>query len=362
MAVCLNKSSVEYQTLLKRSGLSEFKFNAFASMFVGKYGRYPELDEIPGADSRPYLNKALSVKTIDDTNFVKNDKILSQTGSSDVKEANVKINNSYRDLEVKLTPSNDTVSTIQIRKRPNRWDNIYKGGVLIDDGVTPTRNLCVFNNILEKLANLYGINFIGITNAELASDEWKGLVDDAKTTNAFIYNGDIYINLDNSSIEAPLHEMLHLFLGSVRYSDPQLYFSLAELMNKLPNRDVLASYYRNRTNSDINEELLVSEFSKYLTGQKSAVENLPEPVLQKVLYNMNRVLDSVLFGQQSVTTFSTMELFDKSLLKLSEYLGSTLANNQYSGTLNVKSAEVHRILANVKSDLMKSNDLKEFCG
>lgn len=362
MAVCLNRNSVEYQTLLKRSGLSEFKFNAFTSMFMDKYGRYPELDEIPGADSRPYLNKALSVKTIDDTNFVKNDKILSQTGSSDVKEANIKINNSYRDLEIKLTPSNGTISTIQVRKRPSRWGNVYNGGVIIDDKVTPTRNLCVFNNILEKLANLYGINFIGVTNAELASDKWNGIVDDAKTTNAFIYNNDIYINLDNSSIEAPLHEMLHLFLGSIRYSDPQLYFPLTELMGKLPNRGILSSNYRDRTNSDINEELLVSEFSKYLTGQKSAIENLPEPIIQKVLYNMNRVLDSILFGEQSVTTFGTMELFDKSLIKLSEYLGSALTNNQYSGTLNIKSAEVHRILANVKSDLIKSNDLKEFCG
>lgn len=361
MAVCLNKSSVEYQTKLKMSGLSEFKFNAFTSMFVDKYQRYPELDEIPGADSRPHLSKALSVKSIDNTNFVNNEKILKQTGSSDIKEANIKINNVYRDLEVKLTPSKE-VSTIQIKKRPNRWDNIYKGGVIIDDSVTPTRNLCVFNSILEKLANLYGINFIGITNGELASDKWKNLVNDAKTTNAFIYNGDIYINIDNSSIEAPLHEMLHLFLGSIRYSDPQLYFSLAESMNNLPNRDMLANMYKDRTNSDINEELLVSEFSKYLTGQKSAMSNLPESVLQKVLYNMNRVLDSILFGQQSVTTFNTAELFDKSLLKLSEYLGSALTNNQYSGTLNVKSAEVHRILANVKSDLIKNNDLKEFCG
>lgn len=342
------------------SGLSEFKFNAFASMFVDKYGRYPELDEIPGADSRPYFNQVFSIKTLDDTSFVNNEKILSQTGSQTIKEANIKINNSFRDLETKLIPSSN-VSVIQVKKRPSRWDSVYEGGLEIDDEVTPARNIGVFNSILEKLANLYGINFIGITNGELASDKWKGIVDDAKTTNAFIYNGDIYINIDNSSIDAPLHEMLHLFLGSVRYSDPQLYFSLVNSMDNFPNKSLLAANYRDRTNSDINEELLVSEFSKYLTGQKSFVENIPEPTLQKILYNMNRVLDSVLFGQQSVTTFSTAELFNRSLLNLSTYLGSALTNNKYSGTLNVKSAEVHRILANVKSDLIKSKDLKEFC-
>lgn len=361
MAVCLNKNSVEYQTLLKMSGLSEFKFNAFTSTFVDKFGRYPELDEIPGADSRPYLNNSLSVKTIDDTSFVKNDKIFSQTGTTDVKEANIRINNTYRDLEVKLTPSSE-VSTIQVRKRPNKWDNVYEGGIIIDDSTSSSRNVGVFNSILEKLANLYGINFVSITNGELSSEQWKGVVDDAKTTNAFVYNGNIYINIDNSSIDAPLHEMLHLFLGSVRYSDPQLYFSMVEAMNELPNKALLARNYKDRTDSDINEELLVSEFSKYVTGQDSIISKLPVNVLHKTFYNMGRVLDSILFGEQSIATMDTKSLFNSSLVKLSEYLGSALTNNQYSGTFNVKSAEVHRVLANVKSDLMKNKDLKEFCG
>jgi hypothetical protein len=361
MAVCLNKNSVEYQTLLKMSGLSEFKFNAFTSTFVDKFGRYPELDEIPGADSRPYLNNSLSVKTIDDTSFVKNDKIFSQTGTTDVKEANIRINNTYRDLEVKLTPSSE-VSTIQVRKRPNKWDNVYEGGIIIDDSTSSSRNVGVFNSILEKLANLYGINFVSITNGELSSEQWKGVVDDAKTTNAFVYNGNIYINIDNSSIDAPLHEMLHLFLGSVRYSDPQLYFSMVEAMNELPNKALLARNYKDRTDSDINEELLVSEFSKYITGQDSIISKLPVNVLHKTFYNMGRVLDSILFGEQSIATIDTKSLFNSSLVKLSEYLGSALTNNQYSGTFNVKSAEVHRVLANVKSDLMKNKDLKEFCG
>lgn len=361
MAVCLNKNSVEYQTLLKMSGLSEFKFNAFTSTFVDKFGRYPELDEIPGADSRPYLNNSLSVKTIDDTSFVKNDKIFSQTGTTDVKEANIRINNTYRDLEVKLTPSSE-VSTIQVRKRPNKWDNVYEGGIIIDDSTSSSRNVGVFNSILEKLANLYGINFVSITNGELSSEQWKGVVDDAKTTNAFVYNGDIYINIDNSSIDAPLHEMLHLFLGSVRYSDPQLYFSMVEAMNELPNKALLARNYKDRTDTDINEELLVSEFSKYVTGQDSIISKLPVNVLHKTFYNMGRVLDSILFGEQSIATMDTKSLFNSSLVKLSEYLGSALTNNQYSGTFNVKSAEVHRVLANVKSDLMKNKDLKEFCG
>ena len=133
-------------------------------------------------------------------------------------------------------------------------------------------------------------------------------------------------------------------------------------MQELPNRDMLGNDYKDRTNSDINEELLVSEFSKYVTGENSVLSSLSEPTLQKIMYNVTRVLDSILFGKQSVNTINPSELFNSSLVDLSKYLGSSLINNQYSGSLDVNSAEVHRILANVKSDLMKSNDLKEFCG
>ena len=46
MANCLIKNS-EYRTKLAQSGVPELKFYAFANQFVNKYGRFPNLDEIP---------------------------------------------------------------------------------------------------------------------------------------------------------------------------------------------------------------------------------------------------------------------------------------------------------------------------
>lgn len=360
MAICLNRNSVEYQTRLKMSGLSEFKFNAFASNFVEKFGRFPELDEIPGANSKPYIKNALDIKEVEGENVSKNDKILQYTNTSTISDANKKLNNTYRDLEIQITPLTEK-SILSIKERPSKWKGLYEGGISVDQEVTPQRNVGVLNNILERLANLYGIEFKGISNAELASPEWADKVADAKTTNAFIYNGDIYINTDNMRIDAPLHEMMHLILGSLKFSDPSLYNSTIELMESIPDYNNRTQIYKDRTRSDINEELFVSEFSRYLTGQSSAIRKLDKKVLNKIFYNMNRVLDSTLFGQQSVATMDSVELFNSSLIQLSEYLGSALTNNSYSGSLDVNSAEVHRILANVKSDLLKTGDLKEFC-
>jgi hypothetical protein len=51
---------------------------------------------------------------------------------------------------------------------------------------------------MENLSKKLGINFIPITNAQLCGQEWGNRVRNAGLVNAFVYNGDIYINLDNA--------------------------------------------------------------------------------------------------------------------------------------------------------------------
>ena len=63
----------------------------------------------------------------------------------------------------------------------------------------------------------YGINIQYIDNSDLIEDV------DVNTAKAFIKNGTIYINVDNATIDSPVHEMLHLFIGSISFSNPQLF-------------------------------------------------------------------------------------------------------------------------------------------
>jgi len=119
------------------------------------------------------------------------------------------------------------------------------------------------------------------------------------TTQAFIYNGDIYINTDNSSIDAPLHEMMHLLIGSIKFTNPSLYSNLVSLAESFDNYPRLIKTFKNRTRSDINEELFVTEFSRYVTGQDSVLNNLNKNVLYEISYNVHRLLDSVLMGRKS---------------------------------------------------------------
>jgi hypothetical protein len=71
--------------------------------------------------------------------------------------------------------------------------------------------------LLDKMRNFYGINISYITNDDLIEDV------DVGSAKAFIKNGTIYINVDNATIDSPIHEMLHLFIGSISLSNPQLF-------------------------------------------------------------------------------------------------------------------------------------------
>jgi hypothetical protein len=64
----------------------------------------------------------------------------------------------------------------------------------------------------------YGINVIPITS----HDSFPGLnVSQAK---AFIYNGNIYVNIDNATADSLVHEMLHILLGSMSRNNPSLFY------------------------------------------------------------------------------------------------------------------------------------------
>jgi hypothetical protein len=59
---------------------------------------------------------------------------------------------------------------------------------------------------------------------------------------------------------------MHIFLGSMRFKNPELYMELIQTVENLPNIETLARNYPNRTKSDLLEEVFVEEFSKYLSG------------------------------------------------------------------------------------------------
>ena len=196
---------------------------------------------------------------------------------------------------------------------------------------------------------------IPITKSELNNEEFKNIpVSEAQ---AFILNGNIYINTDSATLDAPIHEQLHLFLGSIRFGNPTLYYQLVQSTEQLKNFKLLAQEFPGRTISDVQEEIFVNELAKYITGQSSMFDNIETSTISTIMYNIKRDIDSIIFGKQSVKSLSS--IFDKSLLQLANKLNSDNFDVDNSATLD--DATIHRIMSNTKEELLKNKELMQEC-
>ena len=354
MNYCEIKNNPKSQTLHKMSGLSEFDSYSSIESYYNKYGRFPELDEIPYANSEAYLKDKLQIKTTKgNTNFTTFEKIKEQTSAQTVEESNVILNQEYSDLETHLIPIEDSV-IVEIEHRPSEYTDIDLEEKEID--FDPKDNQQLIQNALNRLAQYYGVQIIPITKYEISQiPELDSM--SVSEVHGFIYNGNIYINTDVASIDTPIHEQLHLFLGSVRYNNPNLYFSLVSSVQNLPTFQERLLEYPNRALSDASEEIFVEELAKYLTNQPSLFSQLDPSAINTLLYNIKRDIDSILMGKQSVKSISN--IFNHSLLDLAKILNSDNFDMEYAGTLD--KAAIHRIMANTKEELMNKNELIQTC-
>lgn len=345
---CTIKNSQKCQTLSEMSGVSVESMAQMCNEHLDLYGIYPELDEL-NVDSSQYLEEEYDIKTSKSgTKYSSTQVILDINGSNTIEEANASINQTHRDLEVKITDING-VSIFEIHSRPNehRVGNVpYSINATSD-----TQIQCGIIDSLNKMRQLYGINIIPISS----DDSFPEL--NINQSKAFIYNGNIYVNIDNATIDSPIHEMLHILLGSMNRYNPSLFYQLVNSVENIPNYEERIKYYPNRTRTDVNEEIFVEELSKHLTNQHSIFDNFDENIINQIMYYIQRDLDTMFDGNYSVRSLD--EVFNCSLKELAELTESNIFNIENGGSLNPST--IHRMLANIKEHYLKTNELTENC-
>lgn len=344
---CLNINNGEIQTLINRSGLPLLDAKLEITYFTEKNGRLPRLDEIPGVDSTKALVEHIGLNQ--KSGLMDTEKLLENTSTTSLEEAKIKLNNTFTDKETNILNLGN-IAKIEVEDRPTK--GAYKGSEpVITEKSIPDN--AYFVDTLFRLQDLYGIGMKQITNKELGTQEWLEKVPNGQTSTAFIYNGDIYINVDNSKSSSPVHEMMHVLLGSMKYTNPEVYNNLVSMSEQFPNYDRMASKYPKRMRSDINEEILITEFSRYLAGENNLMSQLPQEILSEIKYNIFRTLDTIVFGKHSVEKLDPTTVLNSSLKELSTVLKST--------KFNVAQSYVSRVLNNKKARLLKEGHLKEIC-
>lgn len=356
--ICEIQQSPKYQRMKECASTSDIKsLNIVSLYYNNRYGELPEIDEVSFLDSTKLLEKGLKIqgKT---TKYTTLQNLYSYTETSSIEEATIQLNTIlHPDLDITLTQVGNNV-LIDSKVRPTQADGLPTNIMNINIQSEAHKKL-IFQDMLYELSNKLGINFKYITNEELNSEKWINLVGDAKLINAFVYNGDIYINTDNASIDAPLHEISHILLGNVRFINPTLYVNLLEEISKIPNIQKEFHKYLDRTNQDILEEILVDEFSKYITNIPSLFDSISISKKHKINYYMQRCLDTMIHGNYSVKNLKTTTLGDETLTTLASKLHSNMVSNNRQSSIDISA--IHRIVNNEKSKLLKSGDLIEQC-
>lgn len=349
---CINVNSVQYRELKRLSTLPEILLKAEVAQYMANHnGRFPTVDEIPGANSVEGIKQDLKIREDGTSNI---EDILKFTGASDLNTANVIINDKYKDLDVEIVPLNKT-AIVDIKERPSLFKYVE----------TPTNDFnfvdssMFITSSLEKMAKTMGINIKPMSRAGLESSGILQQIPDANQASAFIFNGDIYVNTDLASVDAKVHELMHILLGSMRFKNPELYYQLVQSAEQLPNFQDIAMNYPNRSKTDLLEEVFVEEFSKYLTGIENTYSKLDSDTLYQISYNITRTLDSILMGDNSTAALDDQTLYNSSLLEVGKLVNSSTMPNRRHGFL--EDALIHRVMANVKQELFENGDLKEEC-
>ena len=345
---CVNTSSVEFQTLVKQSGLSKEYVELMCYMYSNNYNRFPKLDELEGANSEPFLTKQLNIRK----GFVKLENIFNLTNTTNIVSAQQKLNNTFSDLEIKITQFDGEDARIKIKHKPEIK--------LIDRKVKHSKfvnNAILFSNIIAKLQDLYGVQVLEI-NEDTIQEYNLEQVPGALTSNAFVLNGIIFVNPDSADIDAPVHEMMHLLMSHLKSQNQNLYDSIVQSMIDSPVFEYYRQNYRNRAQLDVAEEAFVSEFAKLISQGESSLSDLPEPLIEDMFNNVKRALDTILMGEASVKGYTNDICFESSLRHLCWLVDSQLdAGKKTPEQLN---RDAH-ILANKKQELMENNELKEEC-
>lgn len=126
--------------------------------------------------------------------------------------------------------------------------------------------------IAQAIADRYNGRVQIVTDEEL-----KGKSPNVRNAKAFIENGVVNININSASGSDAIHELAHLVLATMKFSDNQIvrntYYNLLTTIKELtPTEEfnLIANAYVGEDGlitSDIIEEVLAHQFAKYLNGE-----------------------------------------------------------------------------------------------
>lgn len=212
----------------------------------------------------------------------------------------------------------------------------------------------IMHEIVSHLTNSFGIPVINKSTLDLNSDLELEVVKNKDSAKAFLFNGKIYLNSDNSSLDSPLHESLHLILGTLKVLNPKLYEQiLVNMKQNVEDLEEVKNNYPYLTNYEMLEELFVTTLSKHIASK------LENEIFESSLF-LDSINESINELLQLDNSTDTNTLLNSSISQLLNEFGSKYINNPQS-LYDIDASNLSNKITNVKAELLKNKNLKEKC-
>ena len=268
--------------------------------------------------------------------------------------------------DVKVSKDGKSYS-FKFYKLPTQWSRRNVNRNLMSNEEQEEFSIEIFNKFIEEAFTKFGRRVIKISDLELSTPEWKGIVDTKKINKAFIYNNNIYINTDHATIDDMLHELLHVYIGAVQTKDSELYKKMLNTIigsgqfEQRWNREVSINKNTKMGNMmDFAEEVLVSELAKHLTGQQSIFRGMDQNLMDDISKTLKTGLDSIFYANVSATSIPNINFFTSSLKDVLNYLKSGLLEECTYRNIDYD-AYKHRITSNIMQKMLNNNMMEEQC-
>lgn len=346
---CSLKQTHEYKHLQEMSGMSTDIFDNEVEAFVDINGRMPHLDEI-NANSSEFLKNNIGFNN----GYASKDKILQYTGTENIRNANIEINIRHEDLIVKMDELASSVKTT-IERRPSKT-GVKETQHSNLNNIEATQTL---KNICRQISTLYGVDVELVNTQEIL----RMGVQEGVIAKGFIKDGKIYVNTDIADIHTPMHELLHLIMGTVKAHNRELYNRLCDMVGKRPGFAMRNAQYTNRSMRDLQEEELVEQTARMLFGVKSSFNDFSTEDLSEFAYQFSRAIDTILDGKSSSSCIDIVGALrdGKTLFEIGNTLCSKLLDNTSVFRIDYGSSRESRMISNMKTELFNNNLLTEEC-
>ena len=184
---------------------------------------------------------------------------------------------------------------------------------------------------------------------------------------SFIYNGKLYINVNNASFGDMVHEWAHIILAQLKWSDnPQTRDKYYEIVAKVvdhPRFNDIAQNYPWANGSDLQEEVLVNLFQMYLQNKIFTEDNILRELNMLSSKNFVDSYDGLveLVEQTFVINVDRdMSLEDATLSDIVQLFGSGFYD-QYLKHDNSYVLKKHQKISAMKDQMVKDETLKMIC-